>query len=110
MAGRSYLMGNIGAGICDVPASLCEDPLMIVAIEEGIFGVFAVLAPSRCRSRGNSVRFETGVLEDDNQATSALLLGSRFGHCGLHRHERRVRICGDASCLGVGQGTSRPRF
>ena len=55
-----YLMCDIWSGICYIPSRLGQDPLMIIAIEQGVFGLFAIHVPPR-RSRRDLVSFQTGL-------------------------------------------------
>lgn len=92
---KTHLVRDVWARVGDVAPRLREDALVIVAIEQSVLGLAAVLAPSlAARSRSaaarNFVRFETGLLEDDEEAT----LGERcssLGHMGLYRQHCWVR-------------------
>ena len=44
--GLAHLVCDIWSCICYISSCLCQDPLMIVAIQEGIFGFFAHSVPA----------------------------------------------------------------
>ena len=87
---KTHLMGYVWPRICDVPARLCQDALVVVAVEESILDV--PLAPILAPPRGaHPIRLETRLLQNDIQPP---LRGCRaaLGDVGLDREHERVRL------------------
>ena len=85
---ETHLVGNVWPGICDVPTRLCENALVVVAVEEGILDI-ALLAVLASRRRADAVRLEAGLFENDEKPT---LAGgdSAFGNVRLNGKHVRI--------------------
>ena len=104
MRRRTYLVGDVWTGVGDVSAGLCEDALVVVAVQEGVLDV-ALSAALCLGAAGDSVGLQTGVLQDDEE--SALGRGEAgLGYVGLDGEHGGV-VRGGLSRLGGREGTGR---
>lgn len=83
-------MGDIGPRVGDIPPRLGQDTLMVIAVEQGILCVLSTLAIPTSTSGADSVDFEASGFEDDDEASSVLLLEGRLGDARGRRDKRRV--------------------
>lgn len=82
-------MGDVGAGVCNVPARLCEDALVIVAVQEGVLDV-AFSAALSFSTAGDSVRLQACLLQNDKQSALGRCHAT-LGYVGLYGQHGRVR-------------------
>src|SRR5260221_13525095 len=68
---ESDLMCNVWSSICNIPACLRQNPLMVIAIQERKFclALFTTPAPfTEAAPTGDLVSFQTGLFKDNEQS------------------------------------------
>ncbi len=95
---QQTLMSYVGSGVCDVSSRFCKNPLMIVAVQEGILDLslsLSVRASITSRMTRNTVGLEAS-LRKDNIETFSRATGSDMG---LYREH--CRIGGFGNGMGI---------
>ena len=90
-ARETYLVCDVWSRICDVPARLCEDALVVVAIEQRVLDISLLPVPIPALStsrRAHAVRLETCLLEDHEQSP---LARRALWHDRLNWEHMRIR-------------------
>ena len=84
----AHLMCNIRPSVCYIPPGLCQNALMIVAVQQGVLDItLPVLAAPL--ARGYPVCLQTSPFEDHEQP--ALIVGRRRS-CDMVLHGQHMRV------------------
>lgn len=86
---KTYLMGDVGSCVRDIPARFGQNTLMVIAVQERILRLSFPPVPALADG-ADFVRLETSLLEDDEESSLA----------GSVRPARDVRLLGEHRRIG----------